>query len=233
VSPPNSRHIIGEDDMSPRKQSYTREKVIEEYHAERIRRGVEFGFCFCGCGEQTTIADGSDFNYGVAIGFPRRFVCGHHCRLSGKEYEIRDCGYKTPCWVWLRGSTIGKYKLRYGIARRPGETTPISAQRLMWERHRGPVPTGLDLDHLCRNTICCNPDHIEPVTHRVNVRRGKNTRLSMEIAREIRRLHAEDGLYYRVIAERYGVCTTHIQKICEGKKWPEDQLPILEVGVGK
>lgn len=203
--------------MSPRIPSY-REKVIEDYEAERIRRKVEFGFCFCGCGEKTTIAEGSDFNYGVVSGFPRRFVCGHHCRLSGKEYEIRNCGYKTPCWVWLRGSTVGKYGLRYGVARRPGEDIPISAQRLMWERHRGPVPEGLDLDHLCRNTICCNPDHVEPVTHIENVRRGKNVRLTLEMVEEIRTLRSR-GVPHLIIAQQYGIHPSHSCKICRGTKW--------------
>lgn len=36
----------------------------------------------------------------------------------------------------------------------------------------GPVPEGLELDHLCRNTSCFNPGHLEPVTHRVNIRRA-------------------------------------------------------------
>lgn len=39
---------------------------------------------------------------------------------------------------------------------------------------RGPVPEGLELDHLCRNRACCNPDHLEPVTHLENVRRGES-----------------------------------------------------------
>jgi hypothetical protein len=36
----------------------------------------------------------------------------------------------------------------------------------------GPVPDGMELDHLCRNRACCNPSHLEPVDHATNVRRG-------------------------------------------------------------
>lgn len=36
----------------------------------------------------------------------------------------------------------------------------------------GPIPQGLHLDHLCRNTRCVNPDHLEPVTPKVNNSRG-------------------------------------------------------------
>lgn len=38
----------------------------------------------------------------------------------------------------------------------------------------GQIPAGLTLDHLCRNTVCVNPLHLEPVTHRVNVLRGQS-----------------------------------------------------------
>jgi hypothetical protein len=44
--------------------------------------------------------------------------------------------------------------------------------RLVYEYHRGPIPEGLELDHLCRNRRCANPDHLEPVTHQVNCHRG-------------------------------------------------------------
>ena len=41
-----------------------------------------------------------------------------------------------------------------------------------YETYVGPVPEGLELDHLCRNRACCNPEHLEPVTRRENVHRG-------------------------------------------------------------
>lgn len=42
----------------------------------------------------------------------------------------------------------------------------------LYEYMRGPVPEGLELDHLCRNPPCCNMGHLEPVTHHENVLRG-------------------------------------------------------------
>ena len=44
--------------------------------------------------------------------------------------------------------------------------------RFVYEHFRGTIPSGLDIDHLCRNCGCCNPDHLEPVTGRVNTLRG-------------------------------------------------------------
>lgn len=48
------------------------------------------------------------------------------------------------------------------------------SHRAAFELIRGPIPAGLFLDHLCRNTICCNPGHLEPVTPRENVLRGQS-----------------------------------------------------------
>lgn len=48
----------------------------------------------------------------------------------------------------------------------------VSAHRVSYEAFIGPIPAGLDLDHLCRNRACINPYHLEPVTHRENVIRG-------------------------------------------------------------
>lgn len=47
-----------------------------------------------------------------------------------------------------------------------------SVHIVTYEASKGPVPPGLELDHLCRNRACCNPDHLEPVTHRENQLRG-------------------------------------------------------------
>jgi hypothetical protein len=69
------------------------------------------------------------------------------------------------CWLW----TGPLSKEGYGRTKQAGEWY---AHRASWVLHRGPIPEGLELDHLCRNTRCVNPDHLEPVTHAENVRRG-------------------------------------------------------------
>lgn len=70
------------------------------------------------------------------------------------------------CWEW----TAGKYADGYGqFNTGQGKT---AAHRWAWEYLIGPVPEGTELDHLCRNVACVNPDHLEPVTHGENVRRG-------------------------------------------------------------
>lgn len=48
----------------------------------------------------------------------------------------------------------------------------VRAHRFSYEHFIGEIAPGLVLDHLCRNTLCVNPDHLEPVTHAENLRRG-------------------------------------------------------------
>ncbi len=71
------------------------------------------------------------------------------------------------CWIWLGA----KLPQGYGAWRRPGHTTR-RAHLLVWRILVGPVPDGLELDHLCRVTACVNPAHMEAVTHRENMRRS-------------------------------------------------------------
>lgn len=70
------------------------------------------------------------------------------------------------CWIFtgfLTGNGYGH--IRSG-------STMLMAHRVTYEHQNGPVPTGMELDHKCRCRACVNPDHMEPVTHQENVRRG-------------------------------------------------------------
>jgi hypothetical protein len=78
-------------------------------------------------------------------------------------------GGKDDCWPWLGKINDGGYGIIWGGADNPRE---LRAHRVMYEIHRGPIPDGLDLDHLCRVRHCVNPAHLEPVTRRENLRRS-------------------------------------------------------------
>lgn len=78
---------------------------------------------------------------------------------------------ETDCWNWTASIRQG-----YGqiwTPSRPGPRRILQAHRAMYELANGTIPDGLDLDHLCRNTLCVNPEHLEPVTRRENVLRGE------------------------------------------------------------
>lgn len=70
------------------------------------------------------------------------------------------------CWQWM----AGKNPRGYGSFR---NGRMVAAHRYAYELLVGPIPEGLHLDHLCRNTSCVNPAHLEPVTCAENIRRGE------------------------------------------------------------
>lgn len=71
------------------------------------------------------------------------------------------------CWLWMGSRTVSGYG-RFGL----GDGRYFRAHRVSYEMVVGEVPKGLTLDHLCRNKLCVNPYHLEPVTAVENVRRA-------------------------------------------------------------
>lgn len=69
------------------------------------------------------------------------------------------------CWLWTASTNKGYALLKDGRKN-------IAIHRWMYEHFVGPIPDGLDLDHLCRVRHCVNPAHLEAVTRGVNVLRG-------------------------------------------------------------
>lgn len=70
------------------------------------------------------------------------------------------------CWRW-KGLMS---KDGYGVTTL--NRRPYRAHRVAYTLMRGSIPTGLTIDHLCRNRACINPAHMEPVTMRENTLRG-------------------------------------------------------------
>lgn len=77
---------------------------------------------------------------------------------------------ETGCWRWIRYIE----PLGYGRIKIGGRRGVVRyAHRISYEAFVGPVPEGMELDHICRNRRCVNPAHLEPVTHEENCRRAR------------------------------------------------------------
>ena len=98
------------------------------------------------------------------------------------------------CWLWSGAIA----DTGYGSIRtsRP-EPRTLLAHRLSYELTNGPIPEGLELDHKCRVRCCVNPEHLEPVTHSVNHRRG--------IGFNRRKMHCPKGHSYAGENLRIGI----------------------------
>jgi hypothetical protein len=84
---------------------------------------------------------------------------------NGPEFE------GVPCWLWIIGTNRSGRNGEYGRFWLAGRNVP--AHHVAWELLVGPIPDGLEVDHLCRRPSCVNPAHMEWVTHRENMLRGR------------------------------------------------------------
>ncbi len=128
------------------------------------------------------------------------------------RYEVNEI---TGCWLWT-GHTN-----KDGYARLNGQ----NAHRLFYIHYIGPVPADLDVDHLCKRRNCVNPQHMEPVTETVNLRRkrmrvtvnGQQIRICRNghliVGRNIKPKRGNSGVTY----ETCWLCTTPVPTGARGR----------------
>lgn len=188
--------------------------------AKALRPGPNpLGLCECGCGELAPIASKTRNHLGHIKGKPVRFIPGHVARALNKPAprQIDPTRFtvdpSTGCWNWSKARNANGY----GIIGSGGSC--YLAHRMYYELAKGPIPDNKPLDHLCRNRVCVNPDHLEPVTNSTNSRRGAATRLSMDKARAIRALRG--AMPASQVARLYDVTEGNIYAIWHNRTWRE------------
>lgn len=76
------------------------------------------------------------------------------------------------CWEYASHSRRGRSYRQIQLVQN-GERVLRYAHRVVYELMVAPIPDGLQLDHLCRNRMCVNPQHLEPVSPKENTRRAR------------------------------------------------------------
>lgn len=196
------------------------------------------GLCGCGCGGKTKIATRTSTRYGWVKGEPLAYLRGHAAWkdrgprwIEGPVPEKRpELG---PCWIWQRSFNSQGYPT--GSFVKDGGGANELAYRALFEQHVGPIPDGMELDHLCFTPACVRWEapgfpmgHFEVVTSTENLRRRRSHKMhdpQLAYALVLRK----KGMRWRAIAEELGV--THpplinrLKRYCEvnGLEYPASE----------
>jgi hypothetical protein len=108
--------------------------------------------------------------------FSRRRFCDRACSdanrqdvpLSVRLWRKIATGAPDECWPWLAATTGNGYGVIW--LGKEADANTLAHVAVYLDRI-GPIPEGFQVDHLCRNTLCCNPVHLEAVTQLENLRR--------------------------------------------------------------
>ncbi len=138
------------------------------------------------------------------------FQKGNKCATRRKNLDEYYKVDKTGCWNWKLSVTHNGYAHIWweGKMRR--------ASRVYYERAGKSIPRGYQIDHLCKNVLCVNPEHLEAVSPTENVRRSNVTKLRKEDVECIRTLKFYNQ---QTLAEIFKVNQSTISRIVNNKRW--------------
>ena len=123
---------------------------------------------------------------------PKGYVFKSLEERFNNKVEILESG----CWRW-KGALADPGYGKIGLGGR--ETGEILAHRYSYIKAKGFIWPGNEIDHLCRNRWCVNPDHLEQVTHQENVRRGSAPSILITKSRTCGKGHPRtpENIYWR------------------------------------
>lgn len=119
---------------------------------------------------------------------------------------------KDGCWIWL----LAKMPNGYGIV--SVNRKNIMAHRFYYEKYKGLIPDGMQVDHLCRNRACVNPDHLQAVSQQVNIQRGISAKLNNNSILKIREMY-RSGKKQMTIASIFNIGQDEVSRIVNNKRW--------------
>jgi|SRR3990167_9644245 len=110
-----------------------------------------------------------------------------------------------------------KNKNHYATIGVNGKT--ILAHRYLYEKRYGKIPEGMVVDHLCRNPMCVNLNHLEMVTIAENTRRGKVAKLNYSIVEKIRTMYKNIRITQTELGIIFGVGQHEISRVVNYRRW--------------
>lgn len=179
-------------------RTYGHLTVLEEHSQDAS--GSIMWLCLCDCGQQSVVR-------GTHLRRRLTSTCG--CRTGyvpttfteGVHYNVDESG----CWIWAgRMDRNGYGKAHDPLRASPSARSTDWAHRVSYRIHRGMIPDGYDIDHLCENPPCINPDHLNPLT-RAEHMRVTNERAGGMPRREMAVAWRAQGMPYHEIGARLGI----------------------------
>jgi hypothetical protein len=120
---------------------------------------------------------------------------------------------ETGCLIWTAAlGRDGYARVRVIASTRVYKNVPV--HRVVYEYVVGPIPEGMQIDHLCRNRACCRPEHLEPVTIRENLLRGET-----HAAANAAKTHCANG--HPFSGENLSIQVGRYQRVCKACKRAE------------
>ncbi|TAM15933.1 MAG: HNH endonuclease [Pandoraea sp.] len=134
------------------------------------------------------------------------------------------------CWVWTGSTNETGYGFLSIGSKSDKSRRNVLAHRFSFEMHKGEIPAGLNICHVCDNRACVNPNHLFAGTQADNVadmvskdrhqkgsRNGRakiNEAVASQIFDEVK-----SGKTHTVVAQKFGVTRSLVSLIASGKRW--------------
>lgn len=208
---------------------------MTQHSTDQSANEIPYGYCHCGCGQQTPSAPQTHTAKGWIKGQPLRYLPGHN--IAPYRHTLAEAfwlycvpGAPDTCWLWQ-----GPLHKGYGFFERHGKR--YYAHRVSYELHYGPIPAtekchDTSVCHTCDMPACCNPAHLFLGTQADNNRdmtakgrhadlRGEQNgyaKLTEKDVIEIRCLH-EQGIMGTAIGRQFNVSKSLIYQIVRREAW--------------
>jgi hypothetical protein len=118
----------------------------------------------------------------------------------------------TRCWEWIKTLSHN------GYARLWHDGRLTSASRYFYKNIKGDIPDGMQIDHLCKNRRCVNPEHLEPVSPLENIYRSKVRKLDKYQVSLIRETYNKKLMNQYELAKKYNVNQSEISRLINKKR---------------